>query len=1027
MYSNNSKNIEHMENNYQERYHRKNPTENKPLKKVYNYNAERIKRGAYDNQHPSSDYFTEHSNDANKTSGTNSYYIRRNKPTPDATLNNSNINKQNMNNNRRIHNIKPSIKTDDNDIMRINAITYYSEKDDKNKVKSTSSYKISKNYGDAIVNNRQNKLKIDEKNIKNMNRIELDGNKKNNGNLIFINSNRNTSIKIVNKSKSNFSNLNLNNDKNEKSKILINNKRKNKNELYISENNMNNFNNNNYYNDKYLTEKDYKFSKHSTKLPNNNKLIQMSNFEITYESDKGERNAYKKYKKIKTNNNNTKSTNKYKYNNIYYRDINLDSNDTTGNNATNGNANNINHYKYQITHNNSTSNTNNNNNQYKYQIIHNNSILNSYNNNNNTLRNVGGKKRININDSIEINNLQNNKSVALENNIKCRSLKTEGNISNGSPLKFIQSNAFKNNENKEINSIYKYNYNVSNNVIEKMDPNDNIENDNDNDNDNNAYVKNNIFTNISIENPITITSQSYAKKKNNNSSNRIKKKEGNNINKRNKTKYYYKKSDVNKVILIQSIYKGYSLRQKLANQIQLFNYLKEFIDFLYSKIYIRKVKYWKYFIEKIINKIADEINKRKKKTKTYNKNVKNQNSLYNTNNKLILKTNEINKLHKELGDSFNIINDNNNGLKLKLDAMIRENKELKNQIFDNKNIEERYQQLLVENKKNQNINSIIMKDNQQLAKKLKNIQDNRNHQLVIQNQSSLNMAYEDNLLNQSLIKLKYLFLKSLLFKKILKSRNIQKKYFNKYRNNVKKSKNYKIENNNIFINNKKKINIQMAPNSTLNFISQNENYKHFLLYKLFLRKEKVENRILSKYFYNYYYKSKYFTINEKKEEEKKENEKKLIEEKKIKKKNLLQSIIDKYERNSAFLIKKTYKEWRLRSILFKIKGVAKEIKKKKKLKKKIRDKMAKETLNNLKNKTAQFQSAHEFSYKIDKTNKIEESGKSLKIEENKVNEVNKIKEKTEQINKEKEAKKDNKENNDEIEEDSGDESFLTDE
>ena len=44
-----------------------------------------------------------------------------------------------------------------------------------------------------------------------------------------------------------------------------------------------------------------------------------------------------------------------------------------------------------------------------------------------------------------------------------------------------------------------------------------------------------------------------------------------------------------------------------------------------------------------------------------------------------------NMLHKELGDSFNIINDNN-GLKLKLDYMIKENNELKNQIFDNKNI-----------------------------------------------------------------------------------------------------------------------------------------------------------------------------------------------------------------------------------------------------------------------------------------------------------------------------------------------------
>lgn len=47
-------------------------------------------------------------------------------------------------------------------------------------------------------------------------------------------------------------------------------------------------------------------------------------------------------------------------------------------------------------------------------------------------------------------------------------------------------------------------------------------------------------------------------------------------------------------------------------------------------------------------------------------------------NKLISKTKKINILHKELVDSFKTINDNN-GLKLKLDDMIKENSELKNQ------------------------------------------------------------------------------------------------------------------------------------------------------------------------------------------------------------------------------------------------------------------------------------------------------------------------------------------------------------
>ena len=66
--------------------------------------------------------------------------------------------------------------------------------------------------------------------------------------------------------------------------------------------------------------------------------------------------------------------------------------------------------------------------------------------------------------------------------------------------------------------------------------------------------------------------------------------------------------------------------------------------------------------------------------------------------------------------------------------MIKENNQLKSQIFDNKNIEEKLKQLLLENKKNQNINAIIMKDNQQLAKKLKSIEEKRNNKLDIQNQ-----------------------------------------------------------------------------------------------------------------------------------------------------------------------------------------------------------------------------------------------------------------------------------------------------
>jgi hypothetical protein len=336
-----------------------------------------------------------------------------------------------------------------------------------------------------------------------------------------------------------------------------------------------------------------------------------------------------------------------------------------------------------------------------------------------------------------------------------------------------------------------------------------------------------------------------------------------------------------------------------------------------------------------------------------------------------MKTNEINQLHKELGDSFNIINDD---LKIKLDDIIKENNDLKNQIFDNKNIEEKMKQLLEENKKNQSINEIIMKDNRQLAKKLKTIQDNRNNQLVIQNQLPVDLTQSDDTQMQSASKLKYLYLKCIFFKKVLKNRNSLKIYFNKYKNNIRKlRKKYSIENNNIFINNKKKINIQMAKNLNINFISNNDNYKHFMLFKLFMKKEQKQSNIIPKYFYKFFYLSNY-TYKEK--EEKGEID--------LKKKRILKSLINKKEKNNEFILRNVLKEWKLRGIIFKMKGYAKELKKKKKLKKKIRDKKARETLNNLKIKTASFQNTHEFSYKIDKTDKKEDN------EENKIKEDEKI-------------------------------------
>ena len=425
-----------------------------------------------------------------------------------------------------------------------------------------------------------------------------------------------------------------------------------------------------------------------------------------------------------------------------------------------------------------------------------------------------------------------------------------------------------------------------------------------------------------------------------------------NINFRN----FHRPSEIKKIILIQSTYRKHLAQIKLDEYKTILMYYNEFFELLNDIIIDKKEKLWKYF------KLC--IKSRKKKEKKNNK------KLMNTKKKILMKATEVKMLHKELGDSFNIKNDD---LKIKLDDIIKENNELKNQIFDNKNIEEKMKQLLEENKKNQSINAIIMKDNKQLAKRLKNIQENRNNQLVVENQIPVDLTQDINIQTQSMNKLKYLYLKCIFFKKVLKNKNSLKIYFNKYRNNIKKlRKKYSIENNNIFINNKKKINIQMAKNLNINFISQNDNYKHFILHKLFMKKEQKQLNIIPKYFYKYYYISKY--INEKEEEK---------EEMNIKKNKILKGIIKKKENKNEYILRKIIKEWKLRGIIFKMKGVAKELKKKKKLKKKIRDKIAKATLNNLKNKTANFQSAHEFSYKIDKIDKKEDNKEENIIKEDK--------------------------------------------
>ena len=924
------------EKNYQDYYQKRFVTESRPIKKIKNYvYTDRIKSGASDTQQTTDEYYTDHSYNAQKKEPLALY---NNKSKKLIEENNSNIrkNKNSKNNN---NNIQPSYKDNNNDIIRINTFTYFSETNVKTKGRSVSSAKKENCFENKLGGGKVSN-KAENNNQKVLNRIELDNNKnKNNFNASNIN-NKNISTKITHKIRSNYKHLS--NDLNKdlvvpEQKLARYVRRNNKNEkcLSFNESNLNEICDNtlNTMENKYMTK--------------SKKQFKVNNFELTYETDQEERNncnnSHYNHGNTMTNILSYPYQNEFKYNIYYNNIINLED----SNKYNNNNYEEINENTYD-------SCSNNNYYPYKYHMIHTSNL------------NEISKKSINLYDNMidtyddsDIFNNINNKSVTF-GNVKRRKAKSKNinkstNFSKG--IKSNKTNSIKHLENQSfINNIRNSSIDIK---INSPNSNKDIIKTNYNIN------SNNVFDNQSTAHSISV----FAKKNSNSSlgnnlnSSKMSKKICPQIAQKKKGKKYFKKNDLKKIILIQSKYRSHLLNLKMPSNL-LFN-VRELM-FILKDIFI--FNYWKYFIQKLS---ASSSNKLVKKAKNAHK----KNSMKKK-NKLLLKNDENNDPCKNLGESFNIKNDNNY-LKLKLNDVIKENSQLKSQIFDNRKIEEKLKQLQFENKKNQNINAIIIKDNQNLAKKLKNIQESRNNKLVIQNQPSLDLSQEDNMQMHSFSKLKFLNLKCLILKKFLKNGNILKIYFNKYRNNIKKEKDRisSIENNNIFINNRNKINMQMAKNFNINFFSQDDNYKYFILYKFFLKKDKLKKDTLSKYIFKFFYMSKYLklfeNIKNKEQEINKEKEINEIEKKEENnelKRSKLQSIIDKYERNIDFLFKNTYKEWKLRSVLFKMKDIAKEIKKRKKLKKKIREKIAKQTLNNLKNKTSNYQSAHELSYKIGKQN-----------------------------------------------------------
>ena len=906
--------------NKQDKYKNKNEYIIKSLRKLKTHKIEINKGDSYNNYLENNDIYSEKSYDTSKKYNRKINYINYKK----TTHNGNSSNHQKINNyNHQTTIINKDYKIPYNDKMRNNSFKYFIENNNVNNFRSISSIKINNNLENRLSKYQTSTSKLNDKIEKNMSGIIIK-----NKELKYKNI-------IKNKEKIDLFYSNIIDKKRQKT-LIKSEKRKTKKDLYILDRNPNN----NYYD---ITKN---YNQHSTN--NDNHLIQMNDFEIYDES--GERNTY--YNKIRKNTNN-----EYEHNNVFCTNFNLE--EEKKNNIYEDYENkNI----YSLSEYNKKSYINNIDN--KFHVIHKHNPINNH------LINLNNKIK-NINDSIEIKDLNNHKNISIINS-SCIKRNIKSNINNSCNLKKNEYNFLNNYNNQKIISNYNSNRNNKSIDINNLNENDNIKK---NRSTYLSYQNSNIMNlpNI-INNEKTINLNG----KNNSINNNVSKKQkkiGNITQRKIKFKKYHRQSDIQKIILIQSMYRAYFLRLKLSNTLRMYYYLQKLFECLLKILYIRKKNYWKYFLKKLFNKIIPK-NKNKKISSKLKK-VKNP--ILNTNNKIILKANKIKILHKESSDSFNIIN-NNNDLKLKLEEMIKENNMLKNQLFDKNNIEEQLNQLIIKNKKNQNINSIIVKDNQKLAKKLKNIRENKINTLVIQKQKAFDLNIERNFQMMYTSKLRKLNLKFLILKKLYKIKNHMRIYFNRYRYKIKKFKNYTIENKNFLINNSKKINIQMTKNFDINYISQNEKSKNSLLYKLFIKRENRNKKIILQFFYKLLYLSKLARLEE--VEEKNENEKE--EEKKIK----LKSIFDKYERNYKIKYKNIFYQWRLRSVIVKMKTIAKEIKRKKKLKKKIKDKMAKESLNYLKNKTNMLKSAHELSYNIKKKEEKEDSdiNKNNKILKTQVNE-----------------------------------------
>ena len=296
---------------------------------------------------------------------------------------------------------------------------------------------------------------------------------------------------------------------------------------------------------------------------------------------------------------------------------------------------------------------------------------------------------------------------------------------------------------------------------------------------------------------------------------------------------------------------------------------------------------------------------------------------------------ELNNIEQNSSNKINDLKDYEiNILKFKLNEITKENNQLKIKLFDLKYNEEKLQILIDENKKFHSINEIILKNNQQLSEKLKEIQKFKNNNLIIENQSQFYISKEEIIHNQDSIKRKEIYVNKL--KKFMTEKFVYKKMGNN-NSNLCEEKINKFKKKN-FDNHLEK---ELYLKNLLNIIGRHLNLKinkyfwklykflqiekekkiHELLLKnklkkIIYKKEQDIKIILRKIFFKFVINSIKFN----------KDDKKLIK---------LKKIFKKYEKDVSLIYKITLEKWNLKSKIIGIKNAEKDRKKKRKQKKKI--------------------------------------------------------------------------------------------